>query len=380
MASIRFVNVSKTYAGTDQPSLFGVSQQIEHGEFFVLVGPSGCGKSTLLKLIAGLEHPSDGELYLDDTLVNWVEPGDRNVALVFQSYALYPNMSVEQNVRFPLKMRKVRGARADAQVAAALRPLGLEPLARRRVGQLSGGERQRVALARAIVREPSVTLMDEPLSNLDAKLRSQTRDELLRLHQRVPGTVVYVTHDQTEAMTMADRMAVMDKGHIVQVGTPVEVYTRPQTKFVAQFLGSPAMNVLPGRLERHAGGVAFAGALTVELPERLARAVAGAEGETYELGVRADVLGLRPAGDGDGEGWTIELVEYLGTEYLVAAAREGQTVKARVPVEQRPAPGERVALTADPDALYLFDAEGRNVEQLAAAPSAPSAPDSRSLA
>ncbi len=228
-----------------------VSLEIADREFMVLLGPSGCGKSTLLRIIAGLENPTGGDVFIGDVRVNDVEPKARDVAMVFQSYALYPHKSVQANIEFPLKVRKVPRAEREAAAAQAAATLGLTEFMGRKPGQLSGGQRQRVALARAIVRQPAVFCMDEPLSNLDAKLRSETRAELVALHQRLSSTFIYVTHDQIEAMTMGTRVAVMNRGHIEQVGTPQEVYARPATVFVAQFIGTPPMNVLPAGLVEH---------------------------------------------------------------------------------------------------------------------------------
>src|SRR3954468_1788680 len=241
MGNVDLIQVSKRYGATE--AVASVSLGIEDHEFVVLLGPSGCGKSTLLKMIAGLEEISGGEIYIDGQLVNYVKPADRNVAMVFQNYALYPHMTVFDNIAFPLKMTGVPKAQTAEKVNAAARALGLETFLERRPEQLSGGQRQRVALGRAIVREPAVFLMDEPLSNLDAQLRVQTREELLRLHARLQTTTIYVTHDQIEAMTMGHRIVVMRSGVIQQVGKPQQVYDNPVNTFVAAFLGSPRINL-----------------------------------------------------------------------------------------------------------------------------------------
>src|SRR3954449_10755051 len=244
MASVELHRVSKRYSDDGAPAVAELDLGIEDGELFVLLGPSGCGKSTLLKLIGGLEEPSAGEIRIDGRLVNHVSPGRRDVAMVFQSYALYPHMTARENVRFPLRMAKVPRAEAVAAVEEAAGVLGLEALLDRKGGALSGGERQRVAVARALVRDPAVLLMDEPLSNLDALLRMHTREELLRLHRSVPGTIVYVTHDQVEAMTMGDRIGVMEHGRLAQVGSAMEIYDQPATRFVAGFIGAPPMSLI----------------------------------------------------------------------------------------------------------------------------------------
>jgi ABC-type sugar transport system ATPase subunit len=364
VTAIRLVDVTKVYEGSDATSVSGVTESIEEGEFFVLLGPSGCGKTTLLKLLAGLEEPTSGEIYIGDELVNWVEPGDRNVAMVFQNYALYPNMSVRDNVRFPLRMRGVRGERAERLVQESLGFLELGRLADRKIGQLSGGERQRVALARAIVREPSVTLMDEPLSNLDAQLRHQTRAELVRLHRAVPGTVVYVTHDQIEAMTMAERIGIMHQGRLVQVGAPEEIYRHPATLFVGQFLGSPPMNAVKVSAVRDAGEVRLrGGGVDRAVPDPLREAVSQLPAEEeLVLGIRPEDLKLA-TGEGDGA-WVVDLVEYVGTEYVVSlrAPEPADTVlRARVPRDAAPRVGQGVGIEIPDSSVYVFDAGGRNL-------------------
>jgi multiple sugar transport system ATP-binding protein len=248
VAGVRLVDITKKFGSTTAVS--HVSLDIADGEFMVLLGPSGCGKSTLLRMIAGLEDPTTGDVFIGDQRVNDVLPKERDVAMVFQSYALYPHKSVQANIEFPLKVRDVGKGERGAQAKRAAEMLGLTPLLDRKPGALSGGQRQRVALARAIVRDPAVFCMDEPLSNLDAKLRGETRAELIALHQRLGSTIVYVTHDQVEAMTMGSRVAVMSEGLLQQVGTPQQVYDRPETVFVATFLGTPPMNIFPpGSLE-----------------------------------------------------------------------------------------------------------------------------------
>ena len=243
MSSLKFVNINKVYDNNVQ-AVFDFNLEIEDKEFIVFVGPSGCGKSTTLRMVAGLEDITEGELYIDGKLVNEVHPKDRNIAMVFQSYALYPHMSVYENMAFGLKIKRMPKQEIDKRIQDAADILGLKPYLKRKPKELSGGQRQRVALGRAIVREPKVFLMDEPLSNLDAKLRVQMRSEITKIHQKVGATTIYVTHDQTEAMTMADRIVIMKDGYIQQIGTPEEVYNRPANMFVAGFIGSPAMNFM----------------------------------------------------------------------------------------------------------------------------------------
>ncbi|MBU1306278.1 MAG: sn-glycerol-3-phosphate ABC transporter ATP-binding protein UgpC, partial [Alphaproteobacteria bacterium] len=246
MSKVTLRNVSKTY--TDYQAVAGINLEVAENEFVVLVGPSGCGKSTTLRMIAGLEHITGGEILIGETVVNRLGPGQRDIAMVFQNYALYPHMTVRDNIGFCLEQQRMKRDEIDRRIAAAAETLHIEDLLDRRPGQLSGGQRQRVAMGRAIVRNPKVFLFDEPLSNLDAQLRVQMRTEIKRLHQRIPTTTVYVTHDQTEAMTMADRVVVMNKGVIEQAGPPQELYHAPASVFVATFIGSPSMNVLPGRV------------------------------------------------------------------------------------------------------------------------------------
>ncbi|MGH2970495.1 MAG: ABC transporter ATP-binding protein, partial [Solirubrobacteraceae bacterium] len=287
MASVELAHVSKHYPAAPAAAVDDVSLTIRDDELFVLLGPSGCGKSTLLKLIGGLEEPSEGEIRIGGRTVNFVSPGRRNVAMVFQSYALYPHMTARENIRFPLRMGKVPRSVADPSVSRVASVLELEPLLDRKVQALSGGERQRVAVARAIVRDPDVLLMDEPLSNLDALLRTHTREELLRLHRSVPGTVVYVTHDQVEAMTMGDRIGVMQHGRLVQVATPLEVYRRPTNRFVAGFIGTPPMSFLEGEVADRGGVLHFCcEGVELRLPSALAGSIkaAGAERGPCSLG------------------------------------------------------------------------------------------------
>jgi multiple sugar transport system ATP-binding protein len=285
VATVRLQSISKVFDGVT--AVDDVSLEIADHEFMILLGPSGCGKSTLLRMVAGLEDPTEGDVYIGETRVNDIEPKARDVAMVFQSYALYPHKTVQANIEFPLKVRGVDKETRAAEAKAAAELLGLTEYLGRKPGQLSGGQRQRVALARAIVRHPAVFCMDEPLSNLDAKLRGETRAELVALHQRLTSTFIYVTHDQVEALTMGTRIAVMSRGHLEQVGTPKEVYDEPQTVFVAQFIGTPPMNILPAGL---------------------------AESGSNLIGVRPEHVHIDPNGTLRA---TVTLVEHLGHEALV---------------------------------------------------------------
>jgi sn-glycerol 3-phosphate transport system ATP-binding protein len=326
--------------------IHGVSAEIESGEFIVIVGPSGCGKSTLLRMVAGLEEISSGEIAIADKVVNDVEPADRDIAMVFQNYALYPHMSVFDNMAYGLKIRRVSADEIRQRVDKAARILELGPYLKRRPRELSGGQRQRVAMGRAIVREPSVFLFDEPLSNLDAKLRAATRLEIQKLHQELRITSLFVTHDQVEAMTLAQRMLVLNAGRIEQIGTPEEVYARPASTFVASFIGSPPMNLLHG----HADGARFTSSgHTLALP-----APAPRQGEL--------ILGLRPEHalwDATGRGsWElqVDVVEMLGAERLVYC-RLGETLfTARIDgTLVPPRPGDRVTLRPSAERLHWFD-------------------------
>ena len=334
-----------------------ISLEVHDGEFLVLLGPSGCGKSTLLRLIAGLEDPSDGVITIGDRAVNDVDPKDRDVAMVFQTYALYPHMTVAGNIEFPLRSRHVDAAQRRQLVREVAETLGLDELLERKPAELSGGQRQRVALARAIVRRPLVFLMDEPLSNLDAKLRVQTRAELIDLHRRLGTTVIYVTHDQVEAMTMGDRIAVITDGVLQQAGPPQDVYDRPANVFVAKFIGSPPMNTLSGSVEADRDGVRIVvpGGF-VRLPPALAAAVGERHRAAVTVGVRPEHLTF--AEDGSVEG-TVTLVESLGHERLVVCrVADGTLVIVRVDSDAVvPEIGEGVRLTTSVEHVHLFDAE-----------------------
>ena len=330
MATVTFDHVTKNYDGT--VAVKDLTLTAGDGEFLVLVGPSGCGKTTALRMIAGLEQISDGRLLIGDRVVNNVAPVARDIAMVFQSYALYPHMTVFNNLAFGLRNKKVPRKEIDERVRNAAEILDLGPLLKRKPKQLSGGQRQRVALGRAIVREPAAFLMDEPLSNLDAKLRVATRAEILKLQDRLEITTIYVTHDQVEAMTMGDRIAVMNLGVLQQVGTPEELYENPANTFVAGFIGSPAMNLVPAQL-LDAGG---------------SGRIVGFRPEHVDVGGQGD--GLRFNG-------TVEVVEYLGDEQIAHLSVKDTPLVAKLPVEERLSMGDNVDFFVARDKLRLFDAE-----------------------
>ena len=349
MASVSFHNIEKAFGSTKV--IHGISFEIQDGEFMVLVGPSGCGKSTLLRMLAGLEEISGGTIAIDGRPVNDVDSKDRDIAMVFQSYALYPHMSVRDNMGFSLRLRKADRNEIDTRVARAAKILNLDPYLDRFPRELSGGQRQRVAMGRAIVRDPKVFLFDEPLSNLDAKLRVQMRAEIKALHQRLKTTTVYVTHDQIEEITMADRIVVMHDGVIEQIGTPLELYDRPDNLFVAQFIGSPAMNIVKGTLRR-TNGTAH-----VETPDGVhwpLGAGAGTDGQAVTYGVRPDHLELAGNNHRSVPG-EIVVVEPTGSETeLVVRIGDAQMI---VETHGRPtlAPGDKVQFAVNPANVHLFD-------------------------
>ncbi len=361
MAEVVLKGVVKRYAG-DVLAVRSLDLEIADGELVVLVGPSGCGKSTTLRMIAGLEDITAGELVIGGRRVNEVPPRDRDIAMVFQSYALYPHMTVRQNMAFGLELRKVDKAEIARRVDEAARMLDLDGLLERKPKALSGGQRQRVAMGRAIVRQPSVFLFDEPLSNLDARLRVQMRVEIARLHRRLGTTMVYVTHDQVEAMTLADRIAIMSMGELQQCGSPMEVYHRPVNRFVAGFMGSPGMNFVPGRVAREGGALRFRGAgldLAFDARQEAALGEASLDGEV--------TLGVRPhhlvqVGAGGDVSATVEHVERMGAEsFAHATLPGGVTVVARLPGGQPVTVGQPMRLQVERDQLHLFDAAGVNL-------------------
>lgn len=374
MAGVRFEHVSKHYeVGVDV--IRDLNLEVRDQELLVLVGPSGCGKSTALRLIAGLEKVSEGNLYIGDELVNTVPAQDRDVAMVFQDYALYPTMTVRDNLAFGLKMRDVATTEVSRRVGAVAETLGIAPLLGRKPGKLSGGQRQRVALGRAIVREPRVFLLDEPLSSLDAELRVRMRAEIVRLHLRIKATMIYVTHDQTEAMTMGDHIAVINAGEIQQLGTPHELYESPANRFVAGFIGSPAMNFFQARMMRSTeGSVAVSlghgtAAITLPLTGQFAeRAVARTPyaGREVVLGIRPEALHVGNGASGAALAGTVEVVEHLGSEQVVfvrvpgvlsADGMEEALVTARLDASVLVRPGDSLALAVDASRVYLFDPE-----------------------
>ena len=350
MAGIELKNVVKQY-DNGFVAVHGVSLSIQDGEFLVLVGPSGCGKSTTLRMIAGLEHVSDGDILIGERRVNDLEPGDRDIAMVFQNYALYPHMSVRQNMSFGLKMRKERKELIEERVSEAARILSIESLLDRKPRELSGGQRQRVAVGRAIVRQPAAFLFDEPLSNLDAKLRVQMRTELARLHQRLKTTTVYVTHDQVEAMTLGDRIVVMKDGVIQQCDTPMNLYHQPANRFVAGFIGSPAMNFISGEISGNrfvAEDIDYAFEKNVpENPRQPSRCT---------LGFRPESLSLQPDQPLLAKS-TIDVVERMGNETVIYCSVAGAQVVAKMPADATFQPGDEVELRLPPEQWHLFSSD-----------------------
>ena len=352
MADVQLEQVRKVY-GNGQVAVHEATFRIADGELLVLVGPSGCGKSTLLRMIAGLEQITSGTLRIGGHVVNEVAPRDRDIAMVFQSYALYPHMTVAANLAFGLKLRGAPREEVGRRVASAAAMLGLEGMLDKRPAELSGGQRQRVALGRALVREPAVFLLDEPLSNLDAKLRHSTRTEIARLHQRLGTTMVYVTHDQVEAMTLGQRIVVLDAGRVQQVDTPMALYRRPANLFVAGFLGSPAMNLLRGRLQA-ADGLALELAQGGVLPLPEAQVPPAWLGREVVLGIRPEDLLPVPVAGLEAR---VEVVEAVGSEAFLHLDSAGQALVARLPPQDLPAPGDHIRLRPDPARLHFFDAQ-----------------------
>lgn len=349
MATVALRDVRKSYGSLEV--VHGLNLQVEDGELLALVGPSGCGKSTLLRMLAGLEEITDGEVQIGGRKVNHLTPRERNVAMVFQSYALYPHMSVEQNMRFNLKLARKSKAEIKRRVAEAARMLDLESLLDRRPSQLSGGQRQRVAMGRAIVRNPEIFLFDEPLSNLDAKLRVQMRAEIKTLHQRVKTTSVYVTHDQIEAMTLADRIVVLNHGHIEQVGRPLELYRHPDNLFVAGFIGSPAMNFLDFTAARGSEGPVgrLADGTTVALPAD----TSVTEGQSIVVGVRPEDVRL-----GSGHlllSGVVQIVEPTGAQTHVTFQTADQPILAVVESSSEIDVGDRIEIGVDTGLVHVFD-------------------------
>ena len=361
MATLKFVNINKIYDSKVQ-AVFDFNLDVKDKEFIVFVGPSGCGKSTTLRMVAGLEEITSGELYINDRLVNDIAPKDRDIAMVFQSYALYPHMTVFDNMAFGLKLRKIPKEEIEKRVNEAAAILGLEPYLNRRPKALSGGQRQRVALGRAIVRSPKVFLMDEPLSNLDAKLRVQMRSEIAKIHEKVGATTIYVTHDQTEAMTMATRIVIMKDGHIQQIGSPKEVYNFPANIFVGGFIGSPAMNFVTGR---YIDGKFVIEAdktqrrIEVELTDELRANIQGYEGEEVVFGIRPEdihidgpIVEKYPNSQADIE---CDVVELLGHELILYGYLNGQRITVKTSAIHDIQVHDKVRLTFDLNKAHFFD-------------------------
>ncbi len=350
MAQIVLKDVVKQFGA--QTAVKGVNLQVRDGEFLIMVGPSGCGKTTTLNMISGLERPTSGEIAIGGQVVNDLEPGERGLGMVFQDLALFPHLTVYENIAFGLRVKKVADSEVDSRVRAAAEAMHISPLLAKRPAQCSGGESQRVALARTIVTNPSVFLMDEPLSSLDAKLRVDMRTELKRLHDRLSATFVYVTHDQAEAMTMADRIVVMSGGTIEQVGEPLEIYRKPATQFVAGFFGTPTMNFLSGGVEAADGGLVFK---TPHLRQRLPDGMPpGLAGRSVVLGVRSEHVTVGANGGTPGK---VQLVEPLGAESLVFFEYGGATpLVAKIDPEMRLDTGDALTFEFDPAGYHLFDA------------------------
>ena len=360
MASLELRNVQKSYGNSQIATLKDIALKIDAGEFLILVGPSGCGKSTLMNCIAGLENIIGGEILVDGEDISQASPKDRDIAMVFQSYALYPTMSVRDNIAFGLKMRKVPAAKIEEEVARVAKLLQIEPLLERKPSQLSGGQQQRVAMGRALARRPKIYLFDEPLSNLDAKLRVEMRTEIKLMHQRLKTTTVYVTHDQIEAMTLGDKVAVMKDGVIQQFGTPHEIYNNPANLFVASFIGSPPMNFVPLRIRQRDGrwvGVLNSEQGSCELPLPIT-SDDGLRDRQLILGIRPEQIGLAPAGSADFSlAVDIEVVEPTGPDTLVVFTLNQVKACCRLAPDQAPRVGETLNLQFDPRRALLFDAQ-----------------------
>ncbi len=344
----------------------GIDLDVAHEEFVVLVGPSGCGKSTILRMIAGLEEASDGEIHIGERMVNNTAPKDRNIAMVFQNYALYPHKTVYGNMAFALRAQRLPRADVERRVQQAAAILGLEDLMERKPGELSGGQRQRVAMGRAIVRDPAVFLFDEPLSNLDAELRARLRSEIKKLHRKLRATVVYVTHDQVEAMTLADRVVILNHGRIEQVGTPMEVYAAPANLFVARFIGSPAMNTIPAEFAVGTPGQRCVLAVGASLPLDPRNEIAFMPGMKVVLGIRPEDIALLPPGS-DAPAMaeaTVATVEPLGAEFLLSFTLDAHEIMAKIAGRALPKVGDRLRIAFNMNHAHVFDpATGRSLRQ-----------------
>ena len=352
MADVHFQDLTKRFGSIT--AVDSINLSIKSGEFVVLVGPSGCGKTTTLRMLAGLEEVTSGRIFIGDRDVAKIHAKDRDVAMVFQSYALYPHMTVEQNLGFALRLRKMPKEEIKRRVGEVARILGITEVLPRKPKTLSGGQQQRVALGRAIVRNPAVFLFDEPLSNLDAKLRIRMRSELIKLHHKLGATMVYVTHDQLEAMTMGDQIVVMNEGRIQQVGTPLDVYDDPDNLFVAGFIGSPAMNLFPGVVERRGNNLQFrANGLSITLP---ASHPAG-QAENVTLGIRPEFLFLDPPADAARFEGRVEVVEHLGAETIIEFSTGGPEITAKIKRDRAAHRGATVWLGVDPNNVLAFEVD-----------------------
>ena len=360
MSRVIFDGVTKRYAGGVE-AVSNLSFEIEDQEFLVLVGPSGCGKSTAMRMVAGLEEISDGRIIIGDRVVNDLPPKDRNVAMVFQSYALYPHMSVRDNLAYPLKLAKVPKDERERRVNETAKMLDIQTFLDRKPKALSGGQRQRVALGRAIVRNADLFLMDEPLSNLDAKLRVQTRAELIKLHERVQTTTIYVTHDQVEAMTMGDRIAVMSLGVLQQLDTPQHLYDTPANKFVAGFIGSPSMNFIDCTVQQAEGALyAVTPGFRMRIPDIKAKAVQGYAGQNITMGIRPEHILERSQLNGNVPAdsmipATVDVIELLGNEIFVYLQSGGQVITARMDPDLKITRGDQIQVAAPPERMHFFD-------------------------
>jgi multiple sugar transport system ATP-binding protein len=362
MAQVVLKDLNKKY--DEVHAVKDVNLTIRDKEFMVFVGPSGCGKTTTLRMIAGLEEITAGEISIGDRIVNDLPPKDRDIAMVFQNYALYPHMSVYDNMAFGLKMRKFPKVEIEKRVREAAEILGIQELLKRKPRQLSGGQRQRVAVGRAIVRHPQVFLFDEPLSNLDAKLRVQMRVELKRLHERLETTAIYVTHDQVEAMTLGSRVVVMRDGWVQQVGEPMEIYSRPQNKFVAGFIGSPAMNFIPTTISESGGALyAQTDGIRVKVPSDRLTGLGPYKGQTVILGIRPEDLRVSSSGDSPDLSFdaVVDVVEPLGSEILLDVSAAKQSIVARVEPGVKAQPHEKIRLTFVPERIHFFDTKTEQV-------------------
>jgi multiple sugar transport system ATP-binding protein len=366
MAEVRLSNLSKRY--DNKPVVDRINLTAEDREFLVLVGPSGCGKTTTLRMIAGLEDMDEGDIFIGDRLVNDVAPKDRDIAMVFQNYALYPHMNVYKNIAFGLKFRKLSKAEIDKRVRRAAEILGIEVLLSKKPRQLSGGQRQRVAMGRAIVRQPQVFLFDEPLSNLDAKLRVQMRSELSKLHGKLETTIIYVTHDQIEAMTLADRIVVMNDGHIMQIGTPLEVYENPNTKFVAGFIGSPPMNLVDAVLVEANGHLYVdCGNFSLAVPRALDRISRARINQQVVFGIRPDHINdlafVVPDKGFEELDALVEIIEPIGSEVILIVTAGNHQFTAKVHPQTKARVHESIKLSIDMNKMHLFDRQtGKKID------------------